>query len=255
MPTKIKKIKCGSHANERDISEYYFAFQVTHIVDHYECKHCKDELDAQIERERKSREHNRKQEDEAYKRYQERSNKKMQERQRSIKEDIWDFVVKNELCKGIKLTGELKYAYKENIPKEILQLKRASMKLERLINGIKKGEISKVTTEKEWKKMEIERLKHPLVNCHQHGQLFIKDVVKAGKSKWTGRILYKCKICLKRMQREHYEKNKEDVLEKNKVYRVNNPEKIKQIRKAYKENKRGKDKDHVPIKRSSLISN
>jgi len=52
---------------------------------------------------------------------------RIRERERQPKEEMWDCFIRRELLRGIKDSNKIE------IPKELLQLKRASMKLERLI--------------------------------------------------------------------------------------------------------------------------
>ncbi len=115
------------------------------------------------------------------------------------------------------------YEFQESLPKELLRLKRASMKLSRLIK----------------ERVYISRT--PLVKCPNHGELFLKDVIKSGKIKRTGEQQYKCKVCMSKFHKKHYQDNKEKVLGNNSQYRKNNPDKIKELWKNYKEKLNGKN--------------
>src|SRR3954463_13227772 len=112
MANKICKMKCAYHDDDRDISEYVFSHtdirinqKKKHPIDKYECIRCREHLLRSIHRSDRIRDHNRKQEDEAYERMVERRNKRNAKKQASIKNDIWDRVVRDELCKGMKLKG------------------------------------------------------------------------------------------------------------------------------------------------------
>jgi hypothetical protein len=248
MKNKITKMKCAFHEDNRDISEYIFWHidkrKKNHII-FYECKKCKEHLNKTLDRQRRIKEHNKKQEEIAYNRMVNRIHKKQIKRQKSIKEDLWDFVVENELCKGIKLHGQQRQKYIESIPKEVIQYVRAVMKLQRLIEDKKKSiqdskkeQIRTFKENEEKKRIEIERLNRPLVKCKKHGSLFRENVIQAGKNK-SGSPQFKCKQCQHTMHSNYYEKNKEKVLKKCANYRHNNPEKVKQWRINYKEKLNG----------------
>lgn len=175
-------------------------------------------------------------------------------REKSRREEIWDDTVKNELAKGIKLKGRQKYLYKEAIPKEVLQLKRAQMKLEILIkqigDNIKKeseSQLSESERNRKKEENEIARLNRPLVDCMHHGLLYLKDVIKGGKSRWTGEQRYKCRQCMSDLHRKYYGRKKEYVLLKCANYRANNAEKVKESKQKYWRKKNGKNKEHEGI--------
>jgi len=247
---KSKFKKCRRHPENKVIEDYCFYLTDYVGVDHYECKKCKDELDRALDRENRIRIHNKKQEYESHQRYLVKYNKRREKINKSQKEDIWDFEIKNELCKGLKLKGRKKYLYKEMIPKEVLRFKRATMKLERLINNKKKEKLDLLEKQKEL----IARLKKPIVECRKHGALFIQDVIKGGKSRWTGEQRYKCRKCMSEVHKDYYERKKDYVLLKHAEYRKLNPEKIKETRLKYKEKIHGKNRNNEAIEGQSSTS-
>jgi hypothetical protein len=246
-PNKIKKRKCYYHDDDRDLTEY--VFWVTDIrrnqkkkydIDIWECKKCKENLERDIAREKRMREHNDRQRQEAIIRSDLRHTEWLEKRNKSMREDIWDSEIRNELCKGLKIHGITKYKYKESIPKDILRLKRAQMKLERLIDEVKRGKRTK-------KQIETERLTKHLVDCKKHGKLFLKDVIKGGKSKWTDEQLYKCRKCMSDLHRDYYDRKKEYVREKQTEYRMKYPEKRKETAKKYRRKFDGNNNKHEAI--------
>jgi len=241
---RIKKQKCGYHEDNRDISEYCFwhtDIRKSKHVDVWECKKCKDHLDKALYRQERIYLHNKKQEDEAYQRHRVKNEKRKAKINKSMTEDLWECIVKNELCKGLKLRGHQKYLYKESIPKDVLRLKRASMKLDLLIIK-RKGQY----------KDKIKKLKIPLLQCKKHGDLFLLDVIKSGKSSWTSHQKYKCRQCMSELHRNYYIKRKDYVLKKHAEYREKNPEKRKQIKLKSKEKCNGKNSNHDAIERSGF---
>lgn len=245
MVNKIKKRRCAYHSTSRDLSEY--SFWVTdrrwkNPVDVYECKLCKERLDRDIERSEKIRSHNKKQNEEASRERNILWEKKSAKRIKSISEDIWDFVVQDYLCKDLKLKWPLKHVYKESIPKEILQLTRSHMRLQRLIDDMKKSmrNVQSIESEKE----RQSKLNKPLMNCRLHGKLFKDDIIKGGKSRWTGDQRYKCKRCMRDLHRDYYLRKKEYVSNKCADYRKTNPEKVKETKKKSKEKCNGKNSEH-----------
>src|SRR5579863_2375254 len=134
-----KKLKCRQHPDNKDFDDYYFWVTDVSGRDIYHCKKCQDQLNRDLDRESRIKENNDRQAEESWERYKKRHTKRTEAREKSIKEDIWDFVVKRELCKGLKLKGAQRSLYSESIPKEVLQLKRAQMKLQRLIDKVKKN--------------------------------------------------------------------------------------------------------------------
>lgn len=235
---RIKKQKCSYHENDRDISEYIFAYtdirKVKH-VDIYRCKKCEERHERELDRENRIRNHNRKQEDAAYQRYIKRFNEKEAKINKSIEEDLWDFKVRDYLAKGTKLKGYKKYLYKESIPKEILQLARATIKLNREIDRIKKCLPSKkeLLEQERIRQSEIDRAnKKPIMKCSKHGDCFYPDVIKSGIDKTNGKQKFRCKQCVKIIRANHYKNNKEKVLEAHKIYKNRDPERYKNIKNS-----------------------
>ena len=247
-PNKIKKMKCYYHEDNRDISEYVFWCTDTRRharkkqdIDLWECKKCKEHHKRQIDRENRIREHNEKQYQESRKRYNIRYEKKLEKLEKSRKENIWDDEVRHELSIGLKLNSDQRYLYKEKIPKQVLQLKRATMRLERLIKNIKENH----KTKKELEKEAIKKLKRPLVECRKHGALFLKDVIKGGKSRWTGEQRYKCRQCMSDLHRDYYRRRKDYVLMKHAEYRKNFPEKRKETKIKSWRKHHGKENEFI----------
>jgi hypothetical protein len=100
----------------------------------------------------------------------------------------------------------------KEIPQSLIEAKRALVKLKNL----------------------QEKLERPLKVCIRHGDLYQPDVIKSGKHP-NGEQNYKCRWCMKVMHKKHYELNKAKVLAAHTDYRKRKPEKIKEMRKIYKE--------------------
>lgn len=116
---------------------------------------------------------------------------------------------------GQILIGSKRILTKEDIPDELITLKRAAIRL----------------------KDKIANKRKPVCYCERHGERLLMQCIKAG-TKRDGTPRYKCKKCMKIMHKEHYSKNKEKVLEKCATYRKKNPEKRRLLRqKYYMENK------------------
>lgn len=74
--------------------------------------------------------------------------------------------------------------------------------------------------------METEFVKH----CLKHGDLTADQVIKSGKNK-LGLQVYKCKTCMKIFHTKHYEKNKDKVNKACAIYRKENKEKVKSMKR------------------------
>lgn len=167
-------------------------FYITEKGDKYICKFCHDRI---VENIATHKEYNR--------------IERIKEETR-LKETLPDeYVIK-------KLRQKNKIKVKD-INKDLIELKRANMKLA-------------------W---AIEQKKKPFQKCLKHGSLTIDDCIKSGKSP-GGIPRYKCRACMKDLHDQHYKNNKEKVLKKVRDYRQTNPEKIKEIRKKYDEKTREK---------------
>jgi hypothetical protein len=125
------------------------------------------------------------------------------------KENLTDYYIRRlfVLGKGHKL-HMLEY------PKELVDAKRAVLQLKRYQEDLKKV----------------------LKTCEIHGKLYSKDLIKSGKTP-AGTQQYKCKECMKILHRNHFQKNKEKVCLKTKLYRINNPDKVKQYYMNDKKNR------------------
>lgn len=168
------------------------------------------------------------------------------------KDELWDCYVKKTMFIGVKGSGLMK------IPKELLQLKRATIRLNRLIDKAKEAQKEAIENQKKEAEKEAYRqrkLKGVLVQCKKHGALFLKDVIKGGKSRWTGEQRYKCRACMKDTHRNYYERRKDYVLAKHAEYRKENPEKVKETKAKSWRKCNGKNKEHDPIEGKSTTSN
>lgn len=65
--------------------------------------------------------------------------------------------------------------------------------------------------------------------CKQHGNLFEKDVIKAGKNPTGGERL-RCRACMKEIHRKNYLANKNKIDAKHAAYRRNNPGKVRAVK-------------------------
>lgn len=252
---KVRKLECGKHSTDRDISFYYLDTRYNHLktVEWWNCQTCEDE--AQESDRRYEKQMAKEKEDQRIKI--EKEDKKhyayWAARRKSEEENIWDFIVENELLKGIKD----KHIFRGKFPKELIRLKRAAMKFERLIKSVKQVRIDKIEQEKEKIKKEqeeIDILKRPLMECRKHGNLFIVDVIKGGKSRWTGEQRFKCRQCMKELHKDYYKRKKDYVLNKHAQYRANNPERVKEIKSKSWRKCNGRNKDNATIERESSTS-
>ena len=78
--------------------------------------------------------------------------------------------------------------------------------------------------------------------CKTHGNLTREQVIKKNKSA-SGLQLYRCKACLKIFHRNHYEKNRERLLQQAKDFTINNRELYLERKKIYSKTYREKHKD------------
>lgn len=117
------------------------------------------------------------------------------------KDAITPYYVKRKLSTG---KGALKM---HEIPEDLIEAAQAVIKLGRIVKDANK----------------------PIKVCKEHGDLFKDDVIKQGKNA-QGEIKWKCKQCMKRLHKEHYELNKAKVLAYQRAYREKNPERVRQIK-------------------------
>lgn len=100
------------------------------------------------------------------------------------------------------------------LPKEVLEVKRAIVIIKRLNKTVKK--------------------------CPKHGPLKLSQVNKVGKYS-SGGFQYACKRCHKVNSRNHYLKNKDKIYEKRKPYLAQNIEKVREYK--YRSWLKNKDKN------------
>jgi transposase-like protein len=72
--------------------------------------------------------------------------------------------------------------------------------------------------------------------CKKHGNLLVNNVIKAGLNK-SSTQRYKCKLCQQEFRKSNYLKNKDKIKLKNKIWKLNNPERSKELNKRYKRKK------------------
>lgn len=239
MDNRIKKNKCSDHADNRDMSEYVFwhtDIRKEKHVDIYECRICRERLDRSLDRQERMRDHNKKQnaiaDDIATARYR----KKRLKRLKSIEFDLWDFTVRKELSKGMKLKGRAKIEFEDSIPKEVLQLARATMKLNYAIQRIKKNlpSLKQIEEAEKLKQAEESRAaQKPLMRCAKHGDLFWSAAIKSGKEP-SGRQRYKCKECMKAIHADNYKRNKEKITQAHALYKEQDPAKYRDMKNSSK---------------------
>jgi hypothetical protein len=70
--------------------------------------------------------------------------------------------------------------------------------------------------------------------CIHHGELTLAHVNKAGVNK------YRCKLCMQASHARHYQRHKDKVAKKTKEWRQANPEKVREMRRAYQPDYRRK---------------
>jgi hypothetical protein len=73
--------------------------------------------------------------------------------------------------------------------------------------------------------------------CEKHGALTINQVNKNGKDS-VGIQLYKCKQCKAGFYRQHYLKNKEEILKKTTEWRLKNPERKRELNRLWSKKQR-----------------
>lgn len=129
------------------------------------------------------------------------------------KENLTDYYIRRlfVMGKGTKLDMQ-------EYPKELVEAKRAVLKLKRAETDVNKT-------------MKV---------CSKHGNLKMEHLIKAGKNK-SGKQQYKCKPCLKEFQRNHYQLNKLAYAVKTKEWRANNIERKKELDRKYRQEHR----DHL----------
>lgn len=135
---KCRRAQCSRHfATERDWSHYVFSYVSHNGIAIYHCKECREIDERQYAGLKRLCEHNARQRETARMKAEAERELHLQRRQKSQQEDLWDCVVAEHLAKGIKLKGYKKYLYKQALPKELLQLARITIKVQRLIDELK----------------------------------------------------------------------------------------------------------------------
>lgn len=154
---KRQRMRCQNHkATKRKWDYYEFSYVDYRGYEIYRCIECQILLAQEIKKYEEEMIIERKREElESLKRYQEALEKEKKFKQK-IKDELWDCEVQRYLALGTKLTGLNRDKYKNIIPKEVLQLARATIKLQRAID--KKIEIHEnqdhiYYRKKRWRKM------------------------------------------------------------------------------------------------------
>ncbi len=125
------------------------------------------------------------------------------------KENVTEYYVRRLLSRGKGSMPMHEY------PKELVEVKQATVKLKRA----------------------IDKINEPIKVCDKHGDLFKDDVIKAGKFS-SGNQRYRCKKCMKEIHQKHYDLHKIKVLAKHNAYKKENPERAKETkRKSYLKHK------------------
>lgn len=208
---KKRRQRCFRHkASERSWNEYVFGFIDYRGVHIWRCRECKEKDDEWLARYEKRIEKERIDRDERWKKLWTKQKEKEDARRISKKEDLWDSEIRNILSIGTKLKGTQRYEYQQSMPKELLQLARATIKLQRFIKE-KKDLIGVPKTKTIPKNIFLEK-------CKKHGELKIVDCVKSGKRP-DGTQKYKCRKCQRDMQHSHYRSNREKILRNHSEYR------------------------------------
>lgn len=214
---KKKKISCERHyITKRSFEHYVFRYSYGD-TEYYECLICKDIREMQEKRYVEQRMLRDQQINKKW--HDDRLRREERDRQRKInmESQLWDCYVAKEIIKGMGLKGHVKRQFINSLPKEFLQLARATIKLKRAIKcKIEDQERKHLILSREYKTINT-----PIMKCHTHGNCYERNVIKAGLSRWTGRQLYKCKRCMADLHQRHYEKNKEKVLIQQAEYRKN----------------------------------
>ncbi len=130
-----RRQRCLYHkATDRSWDQYFFAFIDYKGVEIWRCKQCEESQQKSIDNNRKRLHIQEKCRHERW----EKTQIQIQKRSEDIKKNMWDCFVISQLVKETKLHGYNVQTYIDIIPKELIQLKRAIIKLQRLIDE-KKG--------------------------------------------------------------------------------------------------------------------
>lgn len=191
---------CGKHkAKDRTWNDYSYSF-TSNGIDYYECIVCKEALQKIIERDNRIEANIQKQKEEKYQRQRIKWLKKSTKRKQDMQEQLWDEVVKKDLLRGVKNCYKL-----PPIPKELLQLKRATMNLHRAIK-LKKEDLKNKLEQQELEDKRNKEREAKILSCHIHGKLRWDQVVKSGVRQEIQQ--YRCVFCNRAMGRKSWNKNK-----------------------------------------------
>jgi len=137
------------------------------------------------------------------------------------KEELTDYYIRRTFVTGTKNALEM-----SEYPQELVDAKRAAIQLKRA---------TKLASE-------------PLKKCAKHGNLYRDDVIKSGKSRWTGEVQWKCRQCMKEMHKKHYELHKVKVKLKHADYRDKNRNKLAITKRL------SRDRNRLKYMRSTTIA-
>lgn len=85
-------------------------------------------------------------------------------------------------------------------------------------------------------------------NCKIHGVLINQDLIKYKKNK-LGEYTYRCKHCMKDLHDKYYAVKKEFVLNQQKEYREQNPERVREIKSISFKKNREKNREKINEKK------
>lgn len=196
---KIRLEKCLQHdvpGITRDMSEYVFWVtdkrrhaRKKQDIDIYECKKCREQLDKDLERQKRIRANEQKQKDEAYERFKIKLGKDIVRRERSMRENLWDSVITHKLNHGQKI--------RIDYPKEMIRLVRDLMKLKRLIKATSK---LPCTVSKVLNKNDITPTTK--FKCSKHG---LSGFYRVRTYNESDAVRVKCKECTEEILEDYYE--------------------------------------------------
>lgn len=113
------------------------------------------------------------------------------------KETLGDSYIERIIRRNTKLENE-------DIPKDLIAIKRAQIQIQGLVNRLDKGIVK---------------------TCDKHGHLTIDDCNKSGCD--GGYQRYKCRACQKESHAANYLKNKDNIASRINLYKKENPDKIR----------------------------
>ncbi len=174
MKTKRRRNRCyhlqqNHHAKIKKWEDYYFSYVDHKGVEIYNCIKCRDFNNKEIERLNRIVANEKNQKEDQHRIFREKSEARIAKRLIQIKEQLWDHYVEKELYKGDSVKIEF--------PKEMIQLKRATMRLQRMIKACSH--------------LPCNMPSNNILRCRIHGQLSDQNIILV-KPK-----VYKCKLCMK----------------------------------------------------------